>query len=234
MTAPNVQILNKQLAMIDDFLIDCLLSDSHTFAAEVTKFPVESGGVISDNIRNEPLVVVMDCLISNTPIGQLVAIRDKVNEPADAAYDVLLKIRADRRPVTIRTSLRTYDTMALQNLSIPRASGRGDELRFTATWQQIEIVVNRRGTRVAIPGAKAAFVFSATTVQQQIAFEKLAPAELASFGFGPNTKVGQVQFSIAKVQAAQLANSAELDRINAGKQNLGQRVTFGHATGEGI
>lgn len=226
MATPNVQVLNRQLSAINGFLVDCLLSDNHTFAAEVTKFPVESGGTITDNIRNEPLVVVMDCLVSNTPLGQLVALRDKVNEPADAAYDMLLKVRADRLPVTIRTSLRTYENMALQNLSIPRASGRGDELRFTATFQEIEIVVNKRGTRVAIAGAKGPAKFAGTTAQLAIAFQALAPGELASFGFGPNTVNGQVQFSIAKVQAAQLANSAELDRPAAERQNLGQRVSF--------
>lgn len=230
--APNVQVLNKQLAMINNFLLDCLLSDNHTFAAEVTKFPVESGGTITDNIRNEPLVVVMDCLVSNTPIGQLVDLRDKVNEPADAAYDMLLKVRSDRLPVTIRTSLRTYSNMALSNLTIPRASGRGDELRFTATFQEIEIVVNKRGTRVAIPGAKSHASFSGTTAQLAIQFQALAPAQLASFGFHPDTVNGQIGLAVTKLQAAQLANSAELDRPAASRQNLGQRVTFGKPTAD--
>jgi len=160
MAAPNVQVLNRQLAGIrapgqdKDFLIDCLLSDNHTFDSDVTEFPVESGATISDNIRNKPLVVAMECLISNTPIGELATLRDTISDPSDTAYELMIKIRTDRLPVTIRTSLRTYENMALQSLSIPRASGRGDELKFTATFKQIELVTNKRDKRVAIPGAR--------------------------------------------------------------------------------
>jgi hypothetical protein len=153
--APVVTVLNHTLATIDGFFIDCLLSDNHVFDADVTEFPVESGSTISDNIRNKPLVVTMECLISNAPLGQLVSLRDKVSDPTDSAYDVLLKIRNDRRPVTIGTSLRHYDNMALQSLSIPRESGRGDELKFTAVFKQIEFVTNIRDKRVAIVGAKS-------------------------------------------------------------------------------
>jgi hypothetical protein len=153
--APVVTVLNHALATIDGFFIDCLLSDNHVFDADVTEFPVESGSTISDNIRNKPLVVTMECLISNAPLGQLVSLRDKVSDPTDSAYDLLLKIRNDRRPVSIGTSLRHYDNMALQSLSIPRESGRGDELKFTAVFKQIEFVTNIRDKRVAIVGAKS-------------------------------------------------------------------------------
>lgn len=139
----------------DDLVIDCLISDNHTFDAEVTDFPVESGSTISDNIRNKPLVVTMDCLVTNTPIGQVVNFRNKDEDPVDTAYNAMIKIRNARKPVSIRTSLKTYKNMALQNLSVPRESGRGDELRFTATFKQVEFVVNRRDTRVAIVGAKS-------------------------------------------------------------------------------
>lgn len=148
----------------DDLVIDCLISDNHSFESEVTDFPVESGSTISDNIRNKPLVVTMDCLVSNTPIGQVVTFRDKSENPADTAYNALLKIRGARKPVTIRTSLKTYKSMALQSLSVPRESGRGDELRFTAVWKQIETVINRRDTRVSVVGAKNGGVRAANLV----------------------------------------------------------------------
>ncbi len=153
------------LAAIDDFLLDCLLSDSHAYEADVTEFPVESGSTISDNIRNKPLVVTMDCLVTNTPLGLLdfTAPRPlnspprsntRGDKPAINAYALMLKIRADRQPVTIRTSLSTYKDMALKSLTIPRESGRGDDLRFTAVFTQIELVTNKREKRVAIVGAK--------------------------------------------------------------------------------
>jgi hypothetical protein len=73
--------------------------------------------------------------------------------PSDDAYEVLLRIRNRREPVTIRTSLRTFNNMVLKNLTIPRAPGRGDELKFTATFQQIQAVENIRSIRVSPPNA---------------------------------------------------------------------------------
>lgn len=238
----------QSLASISGFLIDCLISDNHTYASEVTKFPVESGSTISDNIRNEPLVVVMECLVSNTPIGNLVTLRnggrtrlealaDPLNtagisrDPVQTAYNLILAIRAARQPVVIKTSLDTFANMALQNVSIPRESGRGDDLKFTATFQQIEIVVNRRTRRVAIVGAKAktTFVVSESTVQRIAIVSQVVPPALAAFGFAPNTVPGQAGLFVYKAQSTSLANNADIDRARAKDQNLGQRVTVSPA-----
>lgn len=150
-----------QLVAIDDFLIDCSLSENHTFDADVTEYPVESGSNITDNIRPLPLVVEMECLVSNTPIGLIRSHRNLVrgegndavlSTPTNDAYDLLQVIREQRKPVTIRTSLRTFENMALKSLSIPRGPAL-DELRFTATFIQISTIENRRTVRVSTPTA---------------------------------------------------------------------------------
>jgi hypothetical protein len=163
--------INTKLAMIDDFLIDCVLNEEHTFESEVTEYPVEDGADITDNVRPKPIVVTMDCIISNTPLPPISSLRGPRDDgtafsllsatrgvlqvtPAQEAYQRMMIIRNAREPVTIRTSLDTFKNMVLKNLTIPRASGSGDALRFTASWQQVEIITNVRGTRVAIPGAK--------------------------------------------------------------------------------
>jgi hypothetical protein len=154
MAGPGAQVLPSQLVMIDDFLIDVILNETHEFENEVTEYPVESGSNITDNVRPKPIVVTMECLVSNSPIGFLKDLRDAVSEPADDCYEHLQKIRDRRDYVTIRTSLRTFTSMVLKNLSIPRAQGRGDELRFTATFQQVQTVSNKRVRRTATPAGK--------------------------------------------------------------------------------
>ena len=37
--------------MIDDLMLDCLISCEITLESEVSEFPVESGGFITDNVR---------------------------------------------------------------------------------------------------------------------------------------------------------------------------------------
>jgi hypothetical protein len=142
------------LAVIDGFVLDCLLSDNHTFDSEVTEFPVESGSTISDNIRPKPLVITIEAIVSNTPLTFAGNFRGAGSVPSIDCYAKLLAIRRERRLVTIATSLETFFNMALESLGIPRAAGRGDELRFNATFKQVQIVINKRETRVAIPQAQ--------------------------------------------------------------------------------
>ena len=143
--------------IIDDFLIDCSISENHTFDSDVTDYPVESGSNISDNIRPLPLVVEIEGVVSNTPIGLIADNRrgrtNPDQSPADDAYDLFQRIRDRRKPVTIMTSLRTYNDMALKGLSIPRGENM-DAMRFRATFQQIQTVENVRSIRVSVPIAQ--------------------------------------------------------------------------------
>lgn len=141
---PQIQVLSKQLAMIDDFLLDCLLSAGHEYESEVTEFPVETGSDITDNIRPKPIVVTMEVIVSNSPIGQLATLRDSPDTSADECYAKLQQIYNARQPVTIRTSLNTFINMAMKNLSIPKTVEHGDAIMFTATFQQVQIVTNKR------------------------------------------------------------------------------------------
>lgn len=144
--------------IIAGFMIDCSIGEVHTFDNEVTDFPVESGSNIVDNIRPLPLVVEIEGFVSNTPIGLIVDERGPLNEsgvrdtkPVDDAYSLFERIRDKREPVTIQTSLRTYDNMALERLSIPRGASIGDGLKFSATFKQIQYVTNKRTIRVSTP-----------------------------------------------------------------------------------
>lgn len=148
----SVQALGHQLVMIDEFLIDVSLSEEHSFESEVTEYPVEKGADITDNIRPKPIQITMEGLVSNTPINpDIISARDAADQSVDDAYATFMKIRDDRETVTIRTSLRTYENMAMKNLVIPRQPGQADSLRFTATFVQVLIVSNTRTTRVSTP-----------------------------------------------------------------------------------
>lgn len=144
----------ESFAMIDDFLIDCSLRENHSFDADVTDFPVESGANVTDNIRPLPIVIEIEGLISNTPIGLMRGERvDVTKTPVRSCYDLFQAIREERKPVTIRTSMGTYENMAMKSLSIPRGEHE-DAMKFNATFQQIQMVTNVREIRASIPIAK--------------------------------------------------------------------------------
>ncbi len=146
-----------QYVMINNYLIDVSIKEGHAFDAEVTDFPVESGSSFSDNIRKKPITVMMEGLVSNKPIGDIIDKRRSAGAPAtnfstlsivdnhaQEAYAVLLAVWGVGEPVTIRTSLGTFERMALTSLNVPRDAQTGDVLYFTASFQQIQVVTNER------------------------------------------------------------------------------------------
>ncbi len=154
------------MVTIDGFIIDATLTESHNFESDVTSYPTESGSVITDNIRPRPVTVQIDGIVSDTPIGTVATARANESTatgtnfeflPSDAALAKLLEIRDRREPITIETSLKRFESMALTQLEIPRDAETGNALRFSATFQQIVIVTNNRTTiRVASPNNAAA------------------------------------------------------------------------------
>lgn len=157
-----------QLVLINEFPIDCTLSETHSFDSDVTEFPIESGSVITDNVRLQPMTIDLDCIVSNNPFGEIASnvITQSFSPDPDlptqslnalrssVAYQRMIDIRDKREPITIRTSRGTFTNMVLKTLGIPRDDKTGDAIRFTAHFIHVVIVENARGKRVAIPIAK--------------------------------------------------------------------------------
>lgn len=142
---------------IGDLIVDAAITEEHAYEADVTRYPVEDGSDISDNVRNQPVRLTIEGLISDTPLGRAAIVRDIEIEgvdgasastdqslPSSAALDVLLSIRDQREPVSITTSLKLYDNMVLTSLNLPRDAETGGALKFTAMFEQITIVQNKR------------------------------------------------------------------------------------------
>ena len=45
---------------IAGFVIDAALRETHTYESEVTEYPVESGAMITDNIRPRPITIEIE------------------------------------------------------------------------------------------------------------------------------------------------------------------------------
>ena len=95
------------MIVIDGFPMDLALSEEHRFPGEVTSYPVEQGADISDHIRTLPEEITLECIVSDTPIGEVAtdATRTSGTLPAEAALAKLLEIRnrRPRRPVPVET-----------------------------------------------------------------------------------------------------------------------------------
>ncbi len=135
-------------------LIDVTVSEDHAFESEITDYPVESGGTISDNIRQRPITVSIEGIISNTPLGQMRALRPDSEIAAQVGHAFLMQVWTSRATVTLRTSIGTFKKMALSSVNFPRSKDTGNALHFSARFQQIVTVTNARVSdkRVALRG----------------------------------------------------------------------------------
>lgn len=146
---------------IDGYEIDITEDEEVTFESEVTEHPTETGGPVSDHIRNKPIVLAFTGVVSDTPVGDLarrrgiVTLEDVVSgapSPSADAYARLLAIRNDRRIVTVETTRGAFENMAIVSLSVPAPVA--DVLEFRVMFKQIRRVTNARTTvPVAVPRA---------------------------------------------------------------------------------
>ena len=132
------------MILIDGFPIDCAVSVEVVRDSVITSHPVEAGADVTDHVRNNPITVNLDCLISNTPMAEIASLRDGI--PSEEGRAKLLAIRAAREPVSIELIDETLDSMVLQNLTTPKTVQTGDALSFRATFVEVVLQTNQRTT----------------------------------------------------------------------------------------
>lgn len=112
-------------------------SETHEFASKVTQFPVEDGSNMSDHILNAPDKLTINGFVTNSPISTLDTSGPGTGE---SAFEALQRIHRTREPVRVFTTLKEYEDMALERLSIPKNANTGETLRFTASFVHIRKV----------------------------------------------------------------------------------------------
>lgn len=173
MATPVAAVVARFRTKIEEVEIDASLTETHEASSEITSHPVEQGSAISDHSRPLPESVTLDCLITNTPFvgsgtrivegagGVKVTSATQEDAPRGAgqrgrdSYLRLLKLKDDGALLTLITSLRTYDSMAIESISAPRSTETFDAVRFSVKLKRIRIVTNRQ-TRVVTAKAKNA------------------------------------------------------------------------------
>lgn len=137
---------------IGEIQVDAFIRENHSFSSELTEHPVENGSTIVDHIFNKPVSISLDGIITNTPMT-LVGItsfdslrrfaNNESNDFSQIAFAKIEEIFCKREPISIATSLKTYEDMVLESLSVERESGNSSSLKFSCTAKQIRIVAQK-------------------------------------------------------------------------------------------
>ena len=111
---------------------DTMVSEDHKFSSRVTYYPVENGTIVSDHIINQPDVVTLSGLVTDTPLNIFAPFNRSIS-----AFNALLQIHQRRQVVDIVTGIKIYKNMAITNLDVPRTVKTGQTLTFNITLQKI-------------------------------------------------------------------------------------------------
>lgn len=145
------------MVIINGFPIDAVITEGHAHDADVTDHPVESGANLTDNIRSKPIVVTLECVVSDTPVGPIATDPTRTGDalPGEQALALMLAIRDAREPVPVTTHLRHYPVMGLVSFEPTISAQTGRTLRFRCSFKEVTLVTNTRTTtRVAVPRAR--------------------------------------------------------------------------------
>lgn len=74
---------------------------------------------------------------------------------AETAWKKLEGYRQTAKPIRVVTRDRTYESMAMLSLTVPKTAKTGDALEFSATFKEVRIVENRTTRRVVAKAPKS-------------------------------------------------------------------------------
>lgn len=142
---------NSDVISID---LDVTMDEAHEWQNDVTTNPVENGSPIADHIQSMPdklriTGMISDSSISDAVIKQFSGIDGtQFLTRVQTAFDVLRKLKEDRKLITVYTKYKVYTDMAITSLSIPRNNQTGDSIQFSIEFVHVRIV-NTQTTMMA-------------------------------------------------------------------------------------
>lgn len=123
-----------------EFEADLTLEETHERTSEISQNPIESGGFVSDHVILNPERVTIQGFQTDTPAAVLALFRGGRTQDA---FEKLESAWKSREPMTLVTGRKTYKSMMITRLSLPR--DRPKSMAFTIELQKIQIVETQTG-----------------------------------------------------------------------------------------
>jgi len=116
---------------------DAATDIGHSFPSKVTSYPVEDRSTVSDHVVNENPRFTVSGVFSDATLNiPFIPNHYKQSE----VYRMLLKMRDDRKVVSLLTPIDTYSELIVTNVSLPKSTGRGGALFVDLEFEKIRRV----------------------------------------------------------------------------------------------
>lgn len=142
----------RKIARINGIGLDVVTAETPVYSSEVTSYPVESGGTISDHVHNMPVGLTIEAQVSSVP-GILES--ERGDDPLTEVRAQLEELREKRTPFKYEGLFSTYERMVFVDLSFPRDTPV-NALRISATMQAVNPVELVRVASRMRPSPKSA------------------------------------------------------------------------------
>lgn len=125
------------LARVGHITVDAVLNETHLYDSNISENPVEDGSVYSDNVVLLPVVLEMECRVTDATSSPA-----RLNFPgrSNEAFAELVTLQKKREPMTIVTGLNVYQNMLIKSVGFPRSSQDGHSVRFSLVAKELLIV----------------------------------------------------------------------------------------------
>ena len=140
-----VSILFQTGNALTELDLDAAPTQTHVGENEITAHPVETGTAIVDHVRVKPDKLTIEGVVSDSPLD---GSNTSGLDLSGAAYQQLQAMQKAGELLQVVTSLRTYTSMVITSINVPRDSKTGKALKFTIAFEQI-ILVGTKTVRIS-------------------------------------------------------------------------------------
>lgn len=186
---------------VGTMVLDALMSEELTFEAEVTRYPVEDGTIISDHITRgaETLSISGVCAVSEVTSFLTV---DLGKPKMVTVVELLRKMHKDRTLVDVNTGNVVHRGFGIERMTCTKTSGDAGGNLLAISFDLVKVNKVRLKT-ASVPAARAA-----------------APA--AGRAGATNTAAGRTTSATSQAATSTAATGAPAARLNGGTGSLGQ------------
>ena len=117
-------------------VLDATVNEEHRISAQVSDHPIETGGVFSDHVEVSPVEVTLTNIHTVTPTNEANVAPERDKD----AWKLLRRLTEARAPLTVHTSLGTYTSMIITELTTSQSSSTGQSIRPVIRLRQIVTV----------------------------------------------------------------------------------------------
>lgn len=120
------------------FAFDCVVNEKHDEQNQITQFPVEDNGNISDHIRRQPQKLQLEGIVAESSMfSDTDEIFPNQSDRIQRALEVIEMMLDSQSVFDVSTSLKKYESMAIENTSISRDKVTGRIISLSVTFQKV-------------------------------------------------------------------------------------------------